>query len=165
MWAVLKINNKNLETLKADFTNKLGKDVKFYIPKVKLKKFLNRKIYTKEMLLLGDYLLCFHKDFTKKSVIASLKYSRGLKYFLNEFCKSQNEIEKFIFKCKENEDKEGFIKFDFFEYKKNRNFEFISGPFTNMIFKIINEKKFYIKTLIGNYRVTVSKEKNLFRAV
>ena len=38
MWAVLKINKKNLESLKKDLCDKLGEDVKFYIPKLKLKK-------------------------------------------------------------------------------------------------------------------------------
>ena len=165
MWAVLKINKKNLELLKKDLCNKLGKDVKFYIPKLKLKKFLKRKIFIKESLLLGDYLLCFHKDFTKRSVLTSLSYCKGLKYFLTDFLNSQKEIEKFINKCKENEDESGFIKSTFFEFKNKNKYEFISGPFTNMVFSIINENKLFISTLMGNYRTTVSKEENLFRPV
>ena len=103
MWTVLKIDKKNLSLLKNDFTKKLGKDVKFYIPKLQLKKFLKKKLYIREISLLGDYLLCFHKDFSKRSVLTSLKYCKGLKYFLTDFLNSQNEIEKFIAKCKENE--------------------------------------------------------------
>ena len=68
MWTVLKIDKKNLALLKKDLSNKLGKDVKFYIPKLQLKKFLKKKIFIKEISLLGDYLLCFHKDFSKRSV-------------------------------------------------------------------------------------------------
>ena len=163
MWTVLKIDKKNLALLKKDFSNKLGKDVKFYIPKLQLKKFLKKKIFIKEISLLGDYLLCFHKDFSKRSVLDSLKYCKGLKYFLTDFLNSQNEIEKFITKCKENENENGFIKSTFFEFKKSKKYEFISGPFTNMIFNILQENKLSIKALIGNYRVTVSKELNLFR--
>ena len=163
MWAVLKIDKKNLALLKKDFSNKLGKDVKFYIPKLQLKKFLKKKIFIKEISLLGDYLLCFHKDFSKRSVLDSLKYCKGLKYFLTDFLNSQNEIEKFITKCKENENENGFIKSTFFEFKKSKKYEFISGPFTNMIFNILQENKLSIKALIGNYRATVSKELNLFR--
>ena len=84
MWAVLKIDKKNLELLKNEFKKKLGDDVQFYTPKLQLKKFLNKKIYKKEILLLGDYLLCFHKDFSKKSVLTSLRYCKGLRYFLSE---------------------------------------------------------------------------------
>jgi len=46
-----------------------------------------------------------------------------------------------------------------------KNYEFISGPFINMVFNIIHENKLSIKALMGNYEATVSKEKNLFRLV
>ena len=165
MWAVLKIDKKNLAVLKNDFVNKLGKDVEFYIPKLKLKKFFKKKKYIREISLIGDYLLCFHKDFSKSSVLASLKYCKGLKYFLTDFLNSQNDIEQFISKCKENEDENGFIKSTFFDFKKNIKYQFISGPFTNMIFNIIQENKLSIKAIIGNYAATVSKDQNLFRPV
>ena len=163
MWAVLKIDRKNISHLKSDFLKKLGKDVKFYIPKIKLKKFLKKKIYFKESFLLGDYLLCFHKDFSKISVLTSLKYCKGLKYFLTHFINSQNEIEDFITKCKSNEDENGFIKSTFFDFKSSDKYEFISGPFTNMIFNVIQENKLSIRALMGNYTATVSKKENLFR--
>ena len=165
MWTVLKFDKKNLAILKSDFFKKLDKDVKFYMPKLQLKKFFKKKICIKESFLLGDYLLCFHKDFSKKSVLTSLKYCKGLKYFLTDFLNSQNEIEKFISKCRENEDKNGFLTSTFFDFQNNKNYEFISGPFTNMVFSVIDENKLSIKALIGNYRATVSKKENLFRPV
>ena len=165
MWAVLKIDKKNLAVLKNDFFKKLGKGVKFYMPKLQLKKFIKKKIFIKESFLLGDYMLCFHKDFSKKSVLTSLKYCKGLKYFLMDFFKSQKEIEKFISKCKENEDENGFLKSTFFDFENKKSCEFISGPFTNMVFSIINENKLSIKALLGNYRIMVSKKENLFRPV
>ena len=118
MWTVAKINKKNFSLLKHDFNNKLGCDVKFYIPKLRLKKFLKNTIQFTEFSLLGDYILCFHKDFSKRSVLNSLNYCKGLKYFLTDFLNSQNDIEKFINKCKDNEDEDGFIKPSFFEYTK-----------------------------------------------
>ena len=74
-------------------------------------------------------------------------------------------ISHFISKCKENEDENGFIKSTFFDFKKNIKYQFISGPFTNMIFNIIQENKLSIKAIIGNYAATVSKDQNLFRPV
>ena len=43
MWAVLKFDKKNLEILKKDFYNKLGNYVKFYSPKIELKKTKKKK--------------------------------------------------------------------------------------------------------------------------
>ena len=43
--------------------------------------------------------------------------------------------------------------------------EFISGPFTNLIFSILEENKNTIKALIGKYKMSVSKEENFFRPV
>ena len=43
--------------------------------------------------------------------------------------------------------------------------KFVSGPFTNMMFNII-EEKFSLKVLIGNYKVSLSKkDSNLFLPV
>ena len=80
MWAVLKKKKKNLELLKKDLCDKLGNDVKFYTPKLRLKKFLKKKIYTRESFLLGDYLLCFHSSFCNSNIIEILKYCKGVKY-------------------------------------------------------------------------------------
>ena len=165
MWAVLKINKCNLETLKKELYDKLGCDIKFYTPRLKLRKFLKKKVLIKEHFLLGDYLLCFHKDFSKKSVLTSLKYCRGLKYFLSDFLSSQKEIEKFIIKCKKNETSTGYILPSFFDYKKNESYEFISGPFTNFIFNIFKENKLSMYGVMGNYKITVSKNNYYFRSV
>ena len=165
MWAVLKIDKNYISLLKKDFSQKIGNDVKFYSPKLKINKFYKKKSLKKEIMLLEDYLLCFHKDFSKKSMISNLRYCRGLKYFLTDFLKSQIEIENFISKCKKNEDDEGYIKPSFFDLKKNSKYQFSSGPFTNLVFRILDENKLSIKGLIGNFSVTVSKEQYFFRPV
>ena len=165
MWAIIKVDNKSLNLLKNDFFSKLGKEVKFYIPKIQLKKFFKNKIQLKEKYLLGDYLLCHHKDFEKKSVLTSLKYCKGLKYFLTDFSSSQEDIENFIVKCKKHEDNDGFLKPTFFEINKKLKFEFTSGPFTNLVFRVLYENKLSINALIGNYKITVSKNQNFFRPV
>ena len=43
MWTIIKFHTKNLSILKNDILNKLGKDVKFYIPKIQLQKFKKTK--------------------------------------------------------------------------------------------------------------------------
>ena len=165
MWTIIKIDRKKISFLKKEFFEKIGKDVKFYSPKLKLKRYINSKICIREHHLLGNYLLCFHEEFKKNSVLTSLQYCKGLKYFLKNFNSSQIEIKNFISNCKENEDSEGYIKQSFFSFKNKKKFEFISGPFTNLIFTILEENKISIKALIGKYNISVSKEENFFRPV
>ena len=165
MWVVLKFKKNSLSLLKKEFFNYLGKDVKFYLPKLKMQKKIRNKLYEKESFLLDDYLLCFHKSFENKKIITSLKYSKGLKYFLSNFKDAQEEIKKFINKCKSNEDENGFIKQCFFEFKENGIFQFLTGPFTNKGFRIIDRQNTTIKILIGRLTATVSKENYLFRPV
>ena len=58
-------------------------------------------------------IFCVFIKICKKIYRQFLKYSKGLKYFLTDFLGDQDEIEKFISKCKENEDENGFIKSSF----------------------------------------------------
>ena len=165
MWTILKFKKENLSLLKKDLLMYLGNDVQFYLPKIKLQKKVKNKLQNRSSFLLGDYLLCFHKSFENKKIISSLKYCKGLKYFLNNFKEEQEEIENFINKCKSNEDAEGFIKQCFFEFKENGIFQFLTGPFINEGFKIIGRQNTAIKILIGKFKATVSKESYLFRPV
>ena len=91
-----------------------------------------------------------------------MKFSKGLKYFLGGFKKSQVEINKFIKKCKSLENKNGYISEAFFEVTLNTKYQFISGPFSNRIFEIINLQKNKIKILIGNVKTTINKQDYLF---
>ena len=165
MWTVLKFDKKNIQSLKKDFSDKLGHGLKFYMPKIQLKKFNKRNIILSEKLILGDYLFCFHQKFSKKSILSTLKYAKGLKYILDDFLSSQNEIEKFIKKCQENEDENGYVNPSFFDFENQKDYEFMSGPFSNLIINIISQNKLSINALIGNYRITVSKKDNLVRPV
>ena len=94
-----------------------------------------------------------------------LKYCKGVKYFLSGFSKSQIEIEEFVNKCKINEDEQGYIKQSFFEFKGRKKFKFLSGPFTNKIFSIINENRFKIKASVGSLNTIVSKEDYLYSPI
>ena len=166
MWVVIKFHKNQLYNLKRDLKNKLGEDLKIYLPKLKLARSKSNKIYNSDSLLLGDYLLCYHSKFSLNGIINSLKYCKGIKYFLDGFLFSQEEIIKFIKNCKVNEDKNGYIKQSFFNFASKQNFEFISGPFNKMIFRIINENRNRLKILIKDIEVTVSKKKEyIFKPV
>lgn len=167
MWIILKFVKKDLNLLKRDISVKIGKNVKFYIPKIKIQKFKKNKLYNSEVLLLGDYILCYHSNFKKNQISNSLQYCRGLKYFLNGFLNSQKEIDDFVKKCLKSEDNDGYIKQSFFsfDYNSYKKYKFLSGPFTNMIFKIIDQQKNKIKILLGKFKTTVSEKEYLFRPV
>ena len=92
MWAIIKFDKKNLEFLKKNINKKLGNEVEFYLPKLFIQKYKNNKLVGREFNLLGDYLFFFHKKLGNKEILNTLQFTRGLKYFLEGFSGSQNEI-------------------------------------------------------------------------
>ncbi len=165
MWIVIKYDQKYLSLLKRELSKKIGKDIEFYIPKIRVNNFKKNKIHSQEKLLLGDYLLCSHENFKNINFINVMKYSRGLKNIFYDFFNAQKEIISFVEKCKLYENENGYIKQNFFNCCQKKNYEFISGPFSKMIFKIIEENKFNYKLLLDNFKITISKEEHLFKPV
>ena len=64
---------------------KTGEKFTFYKPKLKVSKYFNNKLISREVDLLGNYIFCYSKSFKEKRIIDLLKFSTGLKYFLNGF--------------------------------------------------------------------------------
>ena len=120
------------------------------------------KLVNKEFHLLNDYLFCFHKNFDNPQIINRLKYTKGLKYFLDGFNHSQEKIKKFIQKCKSLENSKGYLSQNFFEAHINSRYKFSSGAFIDMIFKIIDLQKNKINILLGNIKTTINKDEFLF---
>ena len=162
MWKVIKFARKEFEFLKKDFEKFFGKDIKIYVPKLFFQRYKKNRIVIKEFNLLGDYLFCFHDKFKNPQIINSLKFTRGLKYFLNGFTDSQEEINKFIKKCKDSEDRNGYLTQNFFDLCVNSSYEFTSGPFTEKIFRIIDLQKNKINILLGNIKTTINRKRFLF---
>jgi len=165
MWTIIKFDKKKLSSLKKDFTKKLGKDFVIYSPKLFIQKYKNNKLTNKEFNLLGDYLLCFHKDFQNPTTINKLKFCRGLKYFLSGFIQSQNEIENFVNRCKKSENDGGYLSTNFYQLHINSKYRFATGPFAERIFQIINLQKNRIDILMGNIKTTIKKKEFLFNPV
>ena len=165
MWIIIKFDKKKLNLLKEDFKKKLGDKPIIYEPKVLINVFKNCKRTSKELNVLGDYLFCYHKKFEDKTSLNKVKFSRGLKYFLEVSSKSQNEIESFILKLKKLEDTDGLIKKNIHELIEDKNYKFISGPFTNQIFSIIRLQRRNMEVLIGNLKTKIKKNKFLFNPI
>ena len=156
MWIVVKHKPKEFEILRESFFKVLGEMPEFYSPKIKYKRYLKNKLKFFEKKILDNYIICKHDKFCDRALVNILKNSRGLTYFLRGYEFNQKELYKFIKFCKSHEDKNGFLKQDFFATKTNKAI-FVSGPFTQMIFNIIEEKKNKIKVLVNNMDITISK--------
>tara|TARA_Y100000590_G_C15617340_1_gene976258 strand:+ start:935 stop:1432 length:498 start_codon:yes stop_codon:yes gene_type:complete len=165
MWTIIKFDRKYLEFLKSDFKKKLGNDFIIYNPKIFVKSYKKNKFINKEFFLLGNYLLCFHKSFEKPETISKLKFTKGVKYFLGGFSQSQEEIKNFVQRCKKSENSQGYLSQSFFELCKNAKYKFSSGPFTEMIFKIIDIQKNKINILLGNVKTIINKNEFLFNPI
>ena len=162
MWSVIKFDKKSFHLLKNDLKKKIGEDCIFYRPKVLIQKYRNNKLIKKEIEIMGDYLFCFHKKFERKETIENLKFTRGLKYFLDGFLQFQEDILLFVQKCKKLEDVNGYVSENLYEININSNYIFTTGPFAEKIFKIISLQKNKINILMGNLKTTVSKKEFFF---
>ena len=162
MWTIIKYNSKELHIAKNSLKSNLESEPIFYIPKIKYMKKNKNKVLSLEKNILENYMICFHKQFSDTNILSKLKYLKGLSYFLIGYRNNQKEIEKFINFCKTHEDKQGYLKGTFFDNLSFNKGKFISGPFTNMIFEIIERQKNHIKVLIGNKKATVSINDNLY---
>ena len=162
MWLVAKYKTKEFSILKNSFFKALGEMPEFYDPKIKYEKFINNKIKVFEKKILNNYVICRHKKFNDPILVNGLKNSRGLVHFLSGCEFNQKELEKFIKFCKLNEDKNGFLTQSFFEILNKTKAKFVSGPFTQMIFDIVEKKEKKLKILLNNINITISKNsKNL----
>ena len=96
MWIVAKYDKKKANFFLDDLKKKLKDKVVIYNPKVKIEKFYKKKLISKEFNILGDYIFCFNPKFANQKILDNLQFTKGLKYFLSGFYKSQKEIKDFI---------------------------------------------------------------------
>ena len=162
MWAVFKVNIKELNLFKEDIIKKLNSDVTFYAPKVIFKVFHKNREKKKEQYLLGDYIFCFNEKFEDEKIFNSIKFTKSLKYIAQGIKIYQKEIKDFIKKCKSYENSNGYVSLDFYDLKINKNYKFASGPFVNQIFKVLGIQKLKIQILMGGVKVSLKKNRFLF---
>jgi len=148
MWTIIKIDLKKLNTFNQDIKKKMGDDVRIYFPKV--------KISNRTLPLIGDYIFCFHNEFKDSNFINKLKFTKGLKYFLNGHIESQSQIEYFINKCKSLENDKGFLSKNICELIPNSMYQFKTGLLKNEIFKLLEIQKNKIKILINDVKFKVN---------
>ena len=166
MWIVAKIKKKEIKTFKEDLIKKIGESIQFYSPRIEYHQYFKNKVRRLEKFALENYIFCYNENFNNSIFISKLKFTKGLEYFLNGHYQNQNEIVKFIKYCKCSENKKGFLTQAFFKTIITKKAKFISGPFTNMIFEIIEKQKNKLKIVVGNVVTTISDNSNyLYRPV
>ena len=165
MWAVIKFDAKNFDFFKRELKTKLSCNHVLYCPKLLIQKYKNNKLIKKEYNILGDYVFCYDKKFQNEEILTKLKFVKGLKCILGGFSLYQEEIVKFINQCKKFENHNGYITQNFFQPQEDLKYKFISGPFVNTIFQIINIQKNKIKISMGDLKTTIKKEDFLFNPI
>ena len=166
MWIVAKVKIKNLNTFKKELSEKIGNDISFYHPKIEYHKHFGNKVKRFEKFILENYIFCCHEKFKKYSFVSEVRFLKGLEYFLEGCIQNQKNIIKFIEYCKTFENEKGYLTQFFFKTIITKKAKFISGPFTNMIFEILEKQKNRLKILIGNIVTTIPNKANyLYRPI
>ena len=164
MWIIIKFKQNQFYTLKQEFKKKLEIEPNFFFPKLKLQKIKKNKLISYVSPLLGDYIFCFHPKFSNENILRNVNYLKGVKFLLNGFRNYQKDIPNFIKRCRSSEDENGYIKQTFFNFVAIDKIKFLSGPFTNIIFKIMKRQKDSMKVSDGNVNISFSAERYLFEA-
>ena len=164
MWIIIKFKQNQFYTLKQEFKKKLEIEPNFFFPKLKLQKIKKNRLISYVSPLLGDYIFCFHPKFSNENILRNVNYLKGVKFLLNGFRNYQKDIPNFIKRCRSSEDENGYIKQTFFNFVAIDKIKFLSGPFTNIIFKIMKRQKDSMKVSDGNVNISFSAERYLFEA-
>ena len=164
MWIIIKFKQNQFYTLKQEFKKKLEIEPNFFFPKLKLQKIKKNKLISYVSPLLGDYIFCFHPKFSNENILRNVNYLKGVKFLLNGFRNYQKDIPNFINRCRSSEDENGYIKQTFFNFVAIDKIKFLSGPFTNIIFKVLKRQKNSMQVSDGNVNVSFSTERYFFEA-
>lgn len=166
MWVVAKIKTNCTNLFKKELERKVKNKVEFYTPKILIENSIKGKKISKEKSILEDYIFCKSELFSDEKNLRKYFFTMGLKFFLSGSIFGQNEIIKFISDCKKNEDKQGYIKNNFFYSLISNKGKFINGPLKNLIFEIVEKRKNKLKVSLGNYLITVGdKGKNFYQPI
>ncbi len=166
MWIIVKYKIHELNFLKKNFNKVLGSEPLYFNPRIKYSRVIQKKFKNFQRSILEGFIICFHNKFNNSSILNILKYTKGLVSILDGFRGCQDEISNFIKRCRMFEDKDGFLRQDFFNSNNLTKAKFVSGPFTNLVFEILSKESGKIKILMGKFKTTISRNSSfLYRPV
>ena len=71
-------------------------NIEIYRPTFLKEVNIKNKVILKKENLFQDYIFCYHENFSKKNILNNFKFTKGLKYFLNNCNFNQKDILKTI---------------------------------------------------------------------
>ena len=160
MWIVFKYKKKEYHLLTQELKKRLGNLAKFYNPKIAYRKNLKNKKKNIEDYFLKDYAFCYFENFKDKNFVSRLNNCKGLQYFLNGYSEQQKQIAEFIDMCKKHEDDCGYIKNSFFSNLNFSRIKFLNGPFSNLIFQVLERTAGKLEISLGKLKLSVGKKSN-----
>jgi len=161
MWVAFRYNHQEYDLLKENLKQKIGDGIKFYNPKIKYSKVIKNKQKKCEKHILENYAFCYFEQFKEKNFLSKISNIKGLNYFLHGHIQQQKEIVQFINFCMSNENEDGTLSSSFFSQLESKRAQFISGPFANLFFDIIEKKKNKLKILLGGIVTTIETNSNI----
>ncbi len=166
MWLILRHKKGELKILQDEFKKKLGNIPEIFCPKIKISKRIKNKTIELKHNFLLDYIFVYDKKFSCKNLIKNFQNLRGLKSLLPNGISYQEEIKKFINLCKLNSDNEGCIKQSYFDNLNFKKGVFLNGPFAKIYFDVLENRKSFLKVIINQKAMTITKNKNfIYRPV
>ena len=152
MWAVAKYKSNEYEIFRKNLAE-TNPNIETYRPTY----LKNKKFFP----LLGTYCFVYEQSFNDMTVLARLKYTKGLNYFLHGCQSHQKSIEEFISFLQSKENKQGLLDPSFFYDYLTKQGTFLSGPLKNMVFDILAQnKKTLTVSIEGSARsITIHKDK------
>tara|TARA_B100000242_G_C43034834_1_gene482393 strand:+ start:121 stop:621 length:501 start_codon:yes stop_codon:yes gene_type:complete len=157
MWHIIRHKSNEHQVLINNLKKQLVNKFEFYIPKIKYSKFVKNKFIKVEKRIFPEYLFIFNETFVSKSKLNEFKYTKGLQYFLDGSFTNQEKIKNFIDYCKSKENKDGYLKPEFFDHLIKKKGKFISGPFINKVFEFIEKQGDKYKISINGIYLTIKK--------
>ena len=163
MWVIAKYKKKELNIFLTEFKKKIKHETKVYQPKIQIYS-KSKNVLLKSIL--GNYIFLWNESFKNTNILESLKFTKGIEYFLKKPENHQNQIIEFIDNCKNHEDTKGLLKPSFFMSSINDKAKFLTGPFANFAFKVIEKKENFLCVFVGGLKLTIkNNNNNLFQPI
>lgn len=157
MWVIAKYKKKELNIFLDEFKKKMKSPTKIYQPKIKLNSKSKNNSFK---YILGNYIFLWNDNFKNSNMIESLKFTKGVEYFLSKPEHSQSEIIEFINNCKNHEDLKGFLKPSFFMSIIKDRAKFLTGPFAHFAFKVIEKKEKFLCVFVDGLKLIIKNNNN-----